>query len=184
MESGKRKMDNVVSMAIAAKPVRDFKDLEVRKTARELRRELYRMAKDLPDIEKFGLASQIRRAAVSVTANLAEGYGRFGYQENAQMCRQARGSLYELRDHLTTCVDEGYLGPAEGERLDALIQSVTRLLNGYLRSTLARKKLENGNWKIETGKQKFDNGRGRALREQRRLYDPPETLAMKRRSET
>ena len=60
------------------------------------------------------------------------------------MCRQARGSLYELRDHLTTCVDEGYLGPAECERLDALIQSVTRLLNGYLRSTLARKKLENG----------------------------------------
>jgi len=140
MENGKRKMESVVNIAMAGKPVRDFKDLEVWRTGRELRRELYRMAKALPDIEKFGLASQIRRAAVSVTANIAEGFGRFGYQENAQMCRQARGSLYELRDHLTTCVDEGYLGPVEGERLDALIQTVTRLVNGYLRSTLALKR--------------------------------------------
>jgi len=123
-------MENVVNIAIAAKPIRDFKDLEVWKTARELRRELYKVAKDMPDIEKYGLASQIRRAAISVTANIAEGYGRFGYQENAQMCRQARGSLYELRDHLTTCVDEGYLALAEVDRLDVLIQSVTRLLNG------------------------------------------------------
>ena len=133
-------MESIVNTAMAAKPVRDFKDLEVCRTARELRRELYRMAKALPDIEKFGLASRIRRAAISVTANIAEGFGRFGYQENAQMCRQARGSLYELRDHLTACVDEGYLGPAEGERLDALIQTVTRLVNGYLRSTLALKR--------------------------------------------
>jgi four helix bundle protein len=137
-------METSVNTATAAKPVRDFKDLEVWRTARELRRALYRVAKSLPDVEKFGLAGQLRRAAISVTANIAEGYGRFGYQENAQMCRLARGSLYELRDHLTTCVDEGYLGPAEGERLEALVQSVTRLLNGYLRSTLARKKPENG----------------------------------------
>jgi len=147
-------MKNIVSTSAVGKQVRDFKDLEVWRTARELRRELYDMAKGLPDIEKFSLASQIRRAAVSVTANIAEGYGRFGYQENAQMCRQARGSFYELRDHLTTCIDEGYLDPAKGERLDALIQSVTRLLNGYLRSTLAlkRQQMENGNWKLETGK--------------------------------
>ena len=100
------------------------------------------MARALPDLEKFGLASQLRRAAISVTANLAEGFGRFGYQENAQLCRQARGSLYEVRDHLTTCVDEGYLEVTEGERVDKLAQTVARLLNGYLRSTLARKRDE------------------------------------------
>lgn len=145
-------MESSLNTATPAKPVRDFKDLEVWKTARELRRELYKMAKGLPDFEKFSLASQIRRAAVSVTANIAEGYGRFGYQENAQMCRQARGSLYEVRDHLTTCVDEGYLETAEGARLDALVQSVTRLLNGYLRSTLALKRQQaNEKWKIEDG---------------------------------
>jgi four helix bundle protein len=120
-------------------PIRDFKDLEVWKVARELRHESYKLAKALPDFEKFSLASQIRRAATSVTANLAEGFGRYGYQENAQSCRLARGSLFELRDHLTTCVDEGYLNPTEGKRLDALAQSVGRLLNGYLRSTLALK---------------------------------------------
>src|SRR5208337_3064649 len=133
-------METSLNTGTAARTVRDFKDLEVWRTARELRHELYKMAKGLPDTEKFGLGSQIRRAAISVTANIAEGFGRFGYQENAQMCRQARGSLYELRDHLTTCVDEGYLGPAEGERLDALIQTVTRLVNGYLRSTLSLKR--------------------------------------------
>jgi four helix bundle protein len=89
--------------------VRDFTDLEVWKAAREMRRQIYMLAKTLPDFEKFGLASQLRRAAVSVTANLAEGYGRFGYQENAQFCRQARGSIYELRDHIITCMDECFI---------------------------------------------------------------------------
>jgi four helix bundle protein len=93
----------------------------------------------LPDFERFGLAGQLRRAATSITANAAEGFGRFGYQENAQLCRQARGSLYEVRVHLTTCVNEGYLELAEGKHLDKLVQTVARLLNGYLRSTLARK---------------------------------------------
>lgn len=123
-----------------AKPIRDFTDLDVWKAARDLRRELYKVAKALPEHEKYGLASQMRRAATSVTANMAEGFARFGYQENAQSCRQARGSLYELRDHLTTCVDEGYLSVAEGEKLQAPAQMVGRLLNGYLRATLALKR--------------------------------------------
>lgn len=127
---------------MSATPIRDFKDLEVWKAARELRNEMYKLAKTLPGFEKFGLAGQIRRAASWVTANIAEGFGRFGYQKNAQLCRQARGSLYELRDHLTTCVDEGYASRSEAERLDALAQSVGRLLNGYLRSTLALKRRE------------------------------------------
>jgi four helix bundle protein len=120
--------------------IRDFKDLEVWQAARELRKEIYRLARTLPEFEKFGLAGQLRRASTSVTANLAEGFGRFGYQENAQLCRQARGSLYEIRYHLTTCVDEPYLEVAEGKRLDRLAQTVARLLNGYLRATLARKR--------------------------------------------
>jgi four helix bundle protein len=81
----------------------------------------------------------LRRAATSVTANIAEGYGRYGYQENIQFCRQARGSLFEIRDHLTTCVDQAYVERAEGQKLDKAAQRVTQILNGYLRSTLARK---------------------------------------------
>ncbi len=128
-------MDNEESV----RQIKDFKDLKVWQKARDLRRETYKLAKGLPGFEKFGLGGQIRRAATSVTANIAEGFGRFGYQENAQMCRQARGSVYELRDHLTTCVDEGYIPLEEGQRLDSLAQNVARLLNGYLRSTLAMK---------------------------------------------
>lgn len=109
------------------------------KAARELRSQIYRLAKELPDFEKFGLATQLRRAAVSVTANIAEGFGRYGYQENAQFCRQAHGSAYELRDHLLTCSDEHDLDAQEFERLDEMAQRVAKLLNGYLRSTLARK---------------------------------------------
>jgi four helix bundle protein len=97
------------------------------------------VARTLPDFEKFGLASQLRRAAVYVTANLAEGYGRFGYQENAQFCRQARGSIYELRDHIITCVDELFISKDEGCKIDAMLQRVAMILNGYLRATLARK---------------------------------------------
>jgi four helix bundle protein len=119
--------------------IRDFKDLDVWQVARDLRSEMYKVARILPDIEKFALANQIRRAACSVTANIAEGFGRFGYQENAQFCRQARGSLFELRDHLTTCADQGYIDAKEGQRLDALAQRAAQLLNGYLRSTLALK---------------------------------------------
>jgi four helix bundle protein len=124
--------------------IRDFKDLEVWKVARELRQEIYKLAKSLPEFERFGLANQLRRAAISVTANVAEGFGRFGYQENAQFCRQARGSLYELGDHLTTCVDAGYVPLAEGRRLDRIAQRSTQLLNGYLRSTLALKSATEG----------------------------------------
>jgi four helix bundle protein len=121
-------------------PIRDFKDLDVWKAARELRKEIYKVAKTLPDVERFALASQLRRAATSVTANIAEGFGRYSYQENAQCCRQARGSLCEVRDHLTTCADEGYMSTTESSRLDAMAQRVTQILNGYLRSTLALKR--------------------------------------------
>jgi four helix bundle protein len=124
----------------ARRPIRDFKDLDVWQTARELRREIYKVAKTMPEVERFALASQLRRAATSVTANIAEGYGRFGYQENAQHCRQARGSLYEIRDHLTTCVDEGYLSKEEGNRLEKMALRVIQVLNGYLRATLALKR--------------------------------------------
>ena len=119
--------------------IRDFKDLEVWKAGRELRRDIYSLAKSLPEFERFGLASQLRRAATSVTANIAEGFGRFGYQENAQHCRQARGSVFELRDHLTTCADEGYTTMSLARELDSKAQRVAQLINGYLRSTLALK---------------------------------------------
>jgi four helix bundle protein len=130
MESGKTSPPSAARALVT-----DFTELETWKHARVLRSELYRLAKALPQEEKFGLAAQIRRAASSVTANLAEGYGRYSYQENVQFCRVSRGSLYEVRDHLTTALDAGYIPKAKYDELDAMAISAVRLVNGYIRAT-------------------------------------------------
>ncbi len=110
-----------------------FEDLEVYKAARAFRKRIYRLVELLPDKEKFSLASQMRRAAVSLTSNIAEGYGRHHWQENTQFCRHARGSLLELIDQINLCIDEGY---AETEHLNALKQDdavrFLKLINGYI----------------------------------------------------
>jgi four helix bundle protein len=119
----------------ADKKISDFTDLDTWKHARRLRQEVYRTAANFPAHEKYGLSSQIKRAASSVTANLAEGYGRYSYQENVQFCRQSRGSLYELRDHLTTALDAGYIQQEKYEQLEAIAMSAIKLVNGYIRAT-------------------------------------------------
>ena len=78
----------------------DFTNLDVWKLSHELRLKVYVLAKFLPADEKYGLTSQIKRSADSTGANIAEGHGRYHFQENIQFCRQARGSLDETRDHL------------------------------------------------------------------------------------
>ena len=87
---------------------RTFEGLEAWKSGRELRRKFSGFSKTLPDEEKFLLRSQILRASRSVTANIAEGYGRFHYKENIQFCRQSRGFLMELLDHISVALDEEF----------------------------------------------------------------------------
>src|SRR6266513_1623162 len=79
-----------------AKAYQTFEDLEVCQLAREFRKVMYRVVKRLPQGEKFGLTSQIRRAAVSVTNNIAEGHGRFHFFEQIKFMLQSRGSLEEI----------------------------------------------------------------------------------------
>jgi four helix bundle protein len=89
--------------------IRTFEDMEVWTVCRELRVELSDLARTFPSEERYRLSDQLIRAARSVTANIAEGYGRFHYQENIQFVRQARGSLFEVIDHLTVACDAGYV---------------------------------------------------------------------------
>jgi len=94
---------------------------------------MYRVAKDLPEIEKFGLASQIRRAAVSLTNNIAEGHGRYHYLDQIKFTLQSRGSLEELVDDLNICEDQQYL---VGKQIIALKEQgwrVRQLIDGYIR---------------------------------------------------
>src|SRR6058998_4311715 len=94
-----------------------FEDLEVYQVAREFRKAMYRIARRLPEEEKFALASQIRRAAVSLTNNIAEGHGRFHFLDQIKFMLQARGSLEELLDDVNVCKDEHYLPDGKTEEL-------------------------------------------------------------------
>ena len=98
----------------------------------ELRRSLYKISNVLPEKEKYNLANQIRRAAISITSNIAEGYGRFHYQENIQFCRQSRASLYECEDHLLTCLDEGYMDQETYKNVHSLLVETRKILDGYI----------------------------------------------------
>src|SRR4029079_17635056 len=124
------------------KPYQTFEDLEVYQVAREFRKAMYRVAKRLPQAEKFGLTSQIRRAAVSVTNNIAEGHGRFHFLEQIKFMLQSRGSLEELLDHLNVCEDQAYLPIQEIESLKREGWRVHKLINGYIRF-LRRRMSEN-----------------------------------------
>jgi four helix bundle protein len=115
-------------------PIKSFEDLDVWKVGREVRRDLYRLAKQLPKHEQYCLGQQVRTAGVSLTANIAEGYGRFHFKENVQFCRIARGSAYELLDHLITCHDQGYMDEKCHQELRGKLVRFIQLVNGYIRS--------------------------------------------------
>ena len=109
-----------------------FEDLEIWQLARDFRKKISGLIKKFPSIEKFRLADQMARASRSVTANIAEGYGRYHYQENIQFCRQARGSLYEMIDHLTVALDEKHISDELFEELKGEAFIIVKRLNGYI----------------------------------------------------
>jgi len=113
--------------------VSTFEDLEVYVVAREFRNAMYRVAKTLPEIEKSGLASQMRRAAVSLTNNIAEGHGRYHYLDQIKFTLQSRGSLEELIDDLNVCEDEKYMATENVGMLKQQGWRVRQLLDDYIR---------------------------------------------------
>jgi four helix bundle protein len=122
---------------------RSFEELDCWKVCTEVRRYITELVKKYPQDEKFALVDDMKRAARSTTHNIAEGFGRFHFQENIQFCRHSRGSLYELIDQLITSLDEGYISQEEYEKGRALIAKALRLLNGYI-NYLSRQKRQFG----------------------------------------
>jgi len=118
---------------------KSFEDLECWKACTEVRRFVSELVKKYPKEEKFGLVDDMKRSGRSTTHNIAEGFGRFHYQENIQFCRHSRGSLYELIDQLITSKDDGYISSEEYEKGRALISKSLALLNGYI-NYLSRQK--------------------------------------------
>ena len=117
---------------MTANNLNSFEELEVWKKSRELRVNISELLKKFPDKEKYRLTDQLIRSSRSVTANIAEGFGRFHYQENIQFCRQARGSLFELIDHLICSYDENYINEETYLSIKTKIDLVLKLLNGYI----------------------------------------------------
>jgi four helix bundle protein len=107
-------------------------DFELYKIAREFRKRAYRLLKQLPPEEKYALANQMRRAALSVTNNIAEGHGRWHYQENIHYCRISRGSVDELIDDFNTCQDEGFGDQALVGELKVEAYELIRRINSYI----------------------------------------------------
>ena len=107
-------------------------DFELYKVARAFRKRAYSLLKQLPLEEKYSLAVQMRRASVSVTNNIAEGHGRWHYQENIRFCRISRGSVDELIDDFNTCEDEGYGDQALVAELKIQAYDLIHRINSYI----------------------------------------------------
>ena len=122
-----------------------FEDLKVYKASREFRKKIYTLVKELPDIEKYNLATQMRRAAVSLTNNIAEGHGRYHYQENIQFMRQSRGSLEELIDDINVCIDEKYTDADKLKHLKEEAQAILKIINGYIKYLRNKKEEQSAN---------------------------------------
>jgi four helix bundle protein len=117
-----------------------YKDLIVWQKAKKLAADAYRLTESFPRREVYGLTSQIRRAAVSVVSNIAEGQGRLTKGEFQQFLGHSRGSLLELETQLVVSVDLNYLSDEAFTKVELQISEVHRMLNGLLESLSARGK--------------------------------------------
>jgi four helix bundle protein len=113
---------------------RSFRDLVVWQKAHELVLAVYRLTESFPEREKFGLSHQMRRAAVSIPANIAEGFGKRTQAEKARFLNIAEGSLEECRYYLILVHDLGY---GQTDPLTVTLEETSRLLNAYTRAVLA-----------------------------------------------
>ncbi len=114
--------------------VKHYKELIVWQKAIELVTDIHRVTASFPTEERFGLVSQLRRAAVSVPSNIAEGQGRSSTGEFKLFLGHARGSLCEVESQLVIAGNLGFVQENDLQRFDDLTKEVGRLLNGLIRS--------------------------------------------------
>ena len=115
--------------------IRKFTDLIAWNESHTLVLNIYARTKKFPKDELFGLTSQMRRSAVSVTSNIAEGFGRHTFKDKVHFFYQARGSLAELRNQLIISRDLSYMTQIEYNELEIIVDKSQRLLQGLITST-------------------------------------------------
>ena len=115
--------------------IQEFTDLNSWKTAHELTLSVYNLTKKFPESEKFALTSQIQRASVSITSNIAEGFGRHTYKEKVQFYYQAHGSLTEVKNQLILSKDLGYITENDFNGIIEKLGNSQRLLQGLIKKS-------------------------------------------------
>ena len=115
--------------------IKSFTDLNVWKEGHKLVLEIYRITKDFPKEEIFGLTSQIRRASVSVTSNIAEGFSRNSYKEKLNFYSMSLGSLTEVQNQLLISRDIKYIANEDFKKIADQTVVTSKLINGLIKST-------------------------------------------------
>jgi four helix bundle protein len=119
-------------MESAKNTIRSFKDLIVWQRSMDLAVSIYRTTQKLPASEQFGLTSQLRRAAVSIPSNIAEGYGRQSTGNYRQFLSISRGSLMELETQIDICERLKYLAQSDTENIFKEITEITKMLTSLI----------------------------------------------------
>jgi len=109
-----------------------FRDLEIWQEAHRLALEIYKATKGFPKEELFALVSQLRRASISVAANIAESCGRYGIKDKIQLMIIARGSIFETRSHLSISFDLGYIDNKTFDLIDGRYESLSKRINAFI----------------------------------------------------
>lgn len=117
--------------------IRPHRRLDVWKKSMHLTQEIYKATSTFPKYEEYGLTSQMRRAAVSVPSNLAEGAGRKGSKEFKQFLNIAQGSISELDTQIELALMLGYIGADQHEGLNSELTDISKMLYGLSRSLTA-----------------------------------------------
>jgi len=111
---------------------KSFEELDCWKASRDVKGFVREITAKLPSEEKYDLSDNMRRAARSATRNIAEGFGRFGYQDKIRFCLISRGSLFEVIDDLITCKEEEYISSVQYVKGRELCDKAIALINGYI----------------------------------------------------
>lgn len=127
-------------MATRERQIRDYRDLELWQKALDLVVESYRITKSFPSDERYGLTAQLRRAAVSIPSNIAEGRGRFGLGGFVYHLSVANGSLLELETQVFIGERLGYLSRTTAQGVLSRSAEVRRLLSGLVRALRAKQR--------------------------------------------
>jgi four helix bundle protein len=112
---------------------KNYKNLAVWKEARKLVSAVYILTNNFPEDEKFGLTSQLKRAAISIPSNIAEGMGRNSNKETRQYYYIAKGSIYEVETQIYIAIDLGFLEEENVEQIFSQITSVRKLIIGFIK---------------------------------------------------